>query len=451
MSHPVPGFAGQSQYGFAVVDLETTGLSPRQERVIEIAVVHTDHWGHPQAEWTTRINPQRPVTGTHIHGITDADVANAPTFDMVLPYLVGMLRGRALVAHNATFDSSFLAYEFGRARWAWPTVPTLDTMREAAHFLPSLSRRRLVDCCEACGVRNQHAHSALGDARATAAIVQRYFDPYWGIAPAERHKKLVVEGASIQWPSAPEMLTQHAPVLWEAGGVRPPTTRYRKPMVEKQLMKPLLDSVNVSELAPGARSGVGPYLEVVLACLEDGHITDDERSALVDIAAEYELDEAETRTAHELLVGALCAEAVRDGTVKKVEREEIAKVAGALGVDSAAIPKLLKEEKQFRIDSLGQTLKPLPERWFHGDPLRVDDAVALTGDCSGRRAEFEKAARAAGVRVGGITKKTVMLVTDDREETQKLVQAREAGIRIVDSATFAILLRYIQPTVMDGR
>src|SRR5699024_1581397 len=65
---------------FAVIDVETTGLDPERERIVEIAIVRADAQGRPIDHWATRLNPGIPMRATHVHGITDADVAGAPRF-----------------------------------------------------------------------------------------------------------------------------------------------------------------------------------------------------------------------------------------------------------------------------------------------------------------------------------------------------------------------------------
>src|SRR5262245_1070725 len=66
--------------GYTVVDVETTGLSPYRDRILEIALVRTDLAGRVLDSWTTLINPLRPVGPADIHGITDAEVRTAPVF-----------------------------------------------------------------------------------------------------------------------------------------------------------------------------------------------------------------------------------------------------------------------------------------------------------------------------------------------------------------------------------
>ena len=90
--------------GFAAIDMETTGLSPRIDRVVEIAVIQLDRGLSPCGEFATLINPGRDIGATHIHRITARDVVGAPRFEQVAPMLLDLLRGRVIVAHNVQFD-----------------------------------------------------------------------------------------------------------------------------------------------------------------------------------------------------------------------------------------------------------------------------------------------------------------------------------------------------------
>ena len=145
--------------------------------MLELALVTVGATGRVMDEWSTRINPQGPVGATHIHGITQADVANAPVFTDVLAEVTLRLRGAAVVAHNASFDLAFLRAEFARAGWKMPFLPCLCTLEASSYYLPTLQRRRLSDCCEAAGVRQGQAHAALGDAKATAGLLQHFLSP----------------------------------------------------------------------------------------------------------------------------------------------------------------------------------------------------------------------------------------------------------------------------------
>ncbi|MEY8655020.1 exonuclease domain-containing protein [Brachybacterium paraconglomeratum] len=169
---PPPAASGAPR--FAVIDVETTGLDPERERVLELAILRADEQGRPIDQWVTRFHPGGPVRATHIHGITDADVAGAPRFADLAVQIGTALQGLILVAHNAEFDLAFLRAEFARASLPMPQVSTYCTLQGSTVYLPHLRRRTLAECCAALGVTHQQAHSALGDAYAAAGLLERY-------------------------------------------------------------------------------------------------------------------------------------------------------------------------------------------------------------------------------------------------------------------------------------
>lgn len=169
--------------GYAVVDTETTGFSPRTgDRVLEVAVVHLDLNGRVETEWATLLNPERSVGATHVHGIRADDVRLAPRFGQVADHLAALLRGRVVVGHNVAFDLRFLVAEFELAGRPLGQVPSLCTQRLAADYLPG-PKRTLSVCCEQAGVVNTHAHSALGDTLATAELFAYYLRQHPGGVP----------------------------------------------------------------------------------------------------------------------------------------------------------------------------------------------------------------------------------------------------------------------------
>lgn len=155
---------------FAVIDFETTGFVPeRTDRVIEVGIVLADDRGRIEHEWTTLVNPHRGVGASHVHRITAADVADAPDFADVGDHILDLLGGRAVVAHNASFDMRFLHSELGRADYAVAGRPVaLCSMKWSRRVIGAA---KLAECCDAVGIALDGAHSALGDARATAGLL----------------------------------------------------------------------------------------------------------------------------------------------------------------------------------------------------------------------------------------------------------------------------------------
>ena len=145
--------------GFAIIDLETTGLFPGGgDRVIEVAVVHADENGTITGEWDTLVNPVRHVGAEHVHRIRAVDLIDAPRFETIAPRLIDLMSGRVLVAHNASFDRRFLETELARARMPLPpAAPVLCTMQLARELIPGAGRS-LADCCAAFDIALVGAH-----------------------------------------------------------------------------------------------------------------------------------------------------------------------------------------------------------------------------------------------------------------------------------------------------
>ena len=160
--------AGASDY--AIVDVETSGFHPPAAEVVEIAIVHVDGGGSITGSWDTLIRPDGPVGPTRVHGIDEAMVRDAPRFASVAPALHGLLAGRVVVAHNLSFDAKFLVAEFARAGIGSAEIRDgACTLSIARHAIPG-PRHQLSDCCRHAGIDLTDAHTAIGDATATAHL-----------------------------------------------------------------------------------------------------------------------------------------------------------------------------------------------------------------------------------------------------------------------------------------
>lgn len=152
---------------YAVIDLETTGFSPLEDRVVEMACVLVENGSITQS-WRSLVNPGRPIPpyATRVHGITDADVAAAPIFPIAQRYLRSLCAGATVVAHNARFDLSFLP-ELGH-------LPSLCTVALARRCFPDAPNFKCQTLREYLQIElDAPAHRALGDALVTAHILLR--------------------------------------------------------------------------------------------------------------------------------------------------------------------------------------------------------------------------------------------------------------------------------------
>lgn len=432
---------------FAIVDVETTGLSPRQNRIIELAVVRVDGQGDFVDEWSTRFDPEGPIGATHIHGITQADVASAPLFRDVVKGLIPYISGIPIVAHNARFDLAFLRAEFQRAGWDAPWLPAFCTLDGSREYLPALDRRRLADCCWAAGVPLENAHSALGDARATAALLRFYLSRA-GQLQGHTMRALHDNARSVVWPTAPS----HAPFAYSPEEVGLQRTRPRRMTPSKPKQPPLLGQLTdlslLDAVEEGAPEGAAVYLETLLDALEDGEITDEEAGELGDLIGLYELTTADVQAAHRGFVLALAHKAVDDGHVSADERAELHVLSDALDVPLDAVNDLIAHADAARTARKDAGLSPLPANWSLGVPLRVGDKIAFTGCDDRQRQRLELRAAKLGVRVmNNVSRLTSMLVTDGTMDGTKLAKAREVGTRIVHPDTFETLLSHLQPSL----
>jgi DNA polymerase III subunit epsilon len=159
---------------FVVVDVETTGLSPRRrDRVIEIGAVAIED-GSFAAEFQTLIQVPRdiPWQATLIHGITDEMLAGQPAPEDVFPALKEFIGESILIAHNAPFDLAFLRYEFDLLGFPLNNR-SICTLKLARRRLPHLSNHRLETVARHVLGGLPHGgrlHRALDDARLTAQI-----------------------------------------------------------------------------------------------------------------------------------------------------------------------------------------------------------------------------------------------------------------------------------------
>ena len=161
---------------FVVFDIETTGFSPEKNQIIEIGAVKVKD-GVITDKFSTFVNPDVPIPFEieQLTGINDNMVLSSPQIDLVLPEFLEFCRGCVLVAHNASFDVSFIAYQAKNQGLAFsPTV--LDTVAMARHLLPNLNRFKLDTVAKALNISLENHHRAVDDAGATAEIFVKFVE-----------------------------------------------------------------------------------------------------------------------------------------------------------------------------------------------------------------------------------------------------------------------------------
>ncbi len=406
--------------GYAVVDVETTGLHPRGQRIVEVAVVHVSPDGEITGAWETLLNARRDLGPQHIHGITAAEILRAPTFERMAGELAALLRGRVLVAHDLRFDAGFLAAEYLRSGYEVPCAVEhgLCTMGLARRYLPG-SGRSLADCCAAFGITILDAHRASADASAAAQLLAGYLT----IGRSGTHwLDAMARASSLAWPPIPS-----------TGATWFPRERGREPQQHflSRLVQRLPD--------PGLPEERTAYLAMLDQALLDRHISVTED--LLAVAAELGIGRSAARELHAFYLRQLALVAWADGVISDAESNDLRMVGRLLGVRPEEVDLLLAESEP-SAGAVQQPVRPVAGTFA----LNHGDLVVFTGEMSRPRSEWEEISAGRGlVPHRAVTKKVELVVAADPDSLSgKARKARDYGIPVVTEDGFARMLGGVQ-------
>lgn len=266
----------------AVLDFETTGLDAGGDRVVEVCVVRSEDGRAPELVLDTLVNPGRRVGATEIHGISDADVADAPRFEEIAGDLAHALSGCVVAAYNVYFDIRFLEFELAQAGLP-VALPHLCLM----YMRPMLGMGRHCSLSKACTelhIGHTPTHTAAADTLASAELMGLY---------REQMNRLDL----VTFKDLAKRRSYKFVSSWK---------------------RPMLDPVAVvGGFTPGAahksRSGLGParpaaeieakrglglYWDGLKAVLANLDVTDEEIERLQRLKDEHGLSEERVRTLH---------------------------------------------------------------------------------------------------------------------------------------------------------
>lgn len=155
------------------IDLETTGLSPARDRVIEIGILRMQN-GRITRTFTSLVNPECtiPPEITMLTGITAGELDRAPVFSQIIRDIEPLFGDALFVAHNARFDYSFMRAEFSRLDKTF-TSPILCTAKLSRTLFPRYKRHSLDSVIDRLGISVRMRHRAMDDARALAEFYRR--------------------------------------------------------------------------------------------------------------------------------------------------------------------------------------------------------------------------------------------------------------------------------------
>ena len=197
-------------------DLETTGLNPSSDEIIEVGLARFRD-GQVVETYQSLVKPSKPIPAdiTHLTSIHQEDVEDAPAIDDILADLRGFFAETAVVAHNVGFDRAFMRKHGLLARNA-----AIDTFELASIVIPSAPRYSLGSLATQIGVKLERAHRALDDAVATGQLYWHLWQRLCGL-PSGLLSEIIRAGDALDWGLRPVVQAALDQSLRNYGAARP--------------------------------------------------------------------------------------------------------------------------------------------------------------------------------------------------------------------------------------
>ena len=186
--------------GLAFVDIETNGGTATIDGITEVGIVEVDEDG--VREWSHLVRPEGriPEFIERLTGISNAMVADAPTFAELAPQVLPLLQGCLLLAHNSRFDYTFLRHAFQRAGLAFG-APALCTVQLSRRLYPQFYKHNLDSLIERCAIEVSDRHRAMADVLALAGFLEYALNEH-GLDAVEAQSRALLN---------PKMLPENLP------------------------------------------------------------------------------------------------------------------------------------------------------------------------------------------------------------------------------------------------
>jgi DNA polymerase-3 subunit epsilon len=400
---------------FSVIDFETTGVHfGAHDRVVEVGVVQLDEELNQVSLYESVINPKRDPGPQHVHGIQASWLLSSPTFDGVANDLIEMLTGTTVIAHNATFDASFLISELSRIGLKYFDTPSMSYLpagfrcsKRMAKTVLGTSPQSFEWLCGQLGVLNHAPHTALGDALATAEVVRvlsrMSHSIYTELASSERLHIPKVETSVVAAPAPRSSVASRTSL----------TARL-------DMLPPMVASDSHSD-----------YLSVLLAAMADLNIDELELRDLEVAALASGLTSASLRAINRSALASVMNFFLDDGVLSQEESEVLDALASRLGVSAGEIHDEFKSSGELQSFSPHSVLTPPAGAKF-----------VLTGFPESKKREIAFHLQQKGLDVAsGVSKKVAgVIALDPDTQSGKAVRARELGIPILGEAILSFIV-----------
>lgn len=411
--------------GFAVIDCETTGLE-QKHRVIEIAVLTYDNNLNLTGSYETVLNPKKDLGLFSLHGINGLIASEAPMFPQIATSLAHILNDRIIIGHNVKFDLGFIGREFSKVdSWFWWSGTYLDTVRLARSLNLNVKNYKLGTLCEYFGIPLNDAHTAMGDARATAELFMKLLDLNGKQIPD--YVESTLEIPSEETNDFSEWLSRHE--------------------IKEKLKNPYdyfgyLDTLRGGEELQLSDQKITSYLSGLHRCLINGSFSNRERIVMEETIALLSLSKFEVINLNEeYLFLLICQNLVNNAGKWNQEDTEYLHVASAFTAIKESRVQELVEETLASPEALNagyETLKSLYS-------LSPKDKIVLDGEDFVKGKDYwYRQLPVMGYEVREKTARTqtkAVICNDPYNLSQNVEIAREFNIPVLTEETLARLIK----------
>ncbi|MDQ2178017.1 exonuclease domain-containing protein [Marinifilum sp. D714] len=316
------------KHQFAIISLETTGISPQHgDHLVELAIQTVNWNGELLDSYETLIHPGKDIEGFQIHGITDDMVKNAPSASEIVPDILSRLNGKTLVAHDLDFAVRFLEPILNDSM---PKLKGICTLKLFDLVAPDSGLRRLEQLCTYYDIEFSVRHSAKSDSLATAKLFSILKNLYAQQNEIEDFVENFLHLIKIEdCPKERNIFMKRK----EAKNIA---------NIQKNKLYDLLNRLTSSA---GDSVPVRQYLNVLDRALADRILEEKEIFSLVDLATAYKLSKEQVMEIHEEYLRKLIRIYLLDEILTNAEMDDLHLVSDLLCILPKELDLLIKYER----------------------------------------------------------------------------------------------------------
>jgi len=294
----------------SIIDFETTGLTPGNDRVIEISVARMNPGEKPKIVFDTLVNPLRRVSATEIHGITDEDVKDAPQFKEIAGDFIDSISNCFVSAYNVYFDIKFLDFELQQS--GINHQPPHFCLMYMRPMLGLGNRCRLEEACRSHGIQYDATHIAADDVLASAKLMEFYYqelkrrsiNTFSELASLKNYKYIKSFNNAPISPASEYGLRNFGKIKSRSGQAK---------------------SVPKISIDP-SRQAIMTYWDALTTVVADLVITDEELEYMTNLKQQLKLKEQQIRVLHARAFTTVISQFINDQWLDNEECEKLKKL-----------------------------------------------------------------------------------------------------------------------------